>query len=119
MWLLVITQCSMQHLRPSSSTPSTSSSSFQPALSLAKTFERRKCNHWETKSTDGECISGIVGDDNRYKYCVATQSAVTRAALRKVPGVPLLFVKRSVVLLEPPSDASVGRRHEVSSFSAY
>lgn len=85
----------------------------QQAVDLAKTFERRKCNHWQMKDTDDECISGIVGDDNRFRYVVATQSVGLRKTLRKVLGVPLVFEKRAVVLLEPASDASVGRRTEV------
>lgn len=85
----------------------------QTATDLAKTCERRKCNHWQLKETDAECISGIMGDTNRFNYCVATQSPALRKQLRKVPGVPILFEKRSIILLEPPSDASVGKRAEV------
>jgi U3 small nucleolar RNA-associated protein 23 len=84
------------------------------ATKAARGFERRKCNHWQTKETDGECIAGIIGNDNRYRYCVATQSVALRGALRRVPGVPILFEKRGMVLLEPPSDASVGTRKKVS-----
>lgn len=107
---MMITQCCIQRLY--SSSPS-SDSSNQPAIDLAKSFERRRCNHWQVKETDDECIAGIVGVDNRYKYCVATQSPKLRKSLRSVPGVPLIFEKRAVVLLEPPSDASVGRKHQV------
>lgn len=52
-------------------------------------------------------------DENRFRYCVATQSASLRSKLRKVPGVPLLFEKRAVILLEPPSDASIGQKRKV------
>ena len=33
---------------------------MQPAVDLAKTFERRKCNHREAVPGD-ECISNVVG----------------------------------------------------------
>lgn len=106
----VITQCCMARLY-------SGGAEAQSAVDLAKTFERRKCNHWQTKDTDDECIAGIVGDDNRFRYVVATQSVGLRKTLRKVPGVPLVFEKRAVVLLEPASDASVGRRTEVNTLS--
>lgn len=106
-WMvIVITQCSIQHLY-------NGGQASQPAVELAQTFERRKCNHWEMKETDAECIQGIVGDENQYRYCVVTQSPALRNKLRKVPGVPLVFEKRGMILMEPPSDASVGRRKEV------
>ena len=102
----MITQCAMSRLY-------TQGPSEQSATDLAKTFERRKCNHWQVKETDDECIAGIVGDDNRFRYCVATQSSKLRGTLRKVPGVPLVFEKRAIILMEPPSDISVGKRKEV------
>lgn len=105
--LPVITQCAIKHLYDQGK-------EAQGAIEYAKSFERRKCNHWQTKESDDECISGVMGDENRYKYCVATQSNKLRNQLRKVPGVPLLFEKRSIILLEPPSDASVAKRQEVS-----
>lgn len=104
----VITQCVVSRLYAEGTTA-------QAATDLAKTFERRKCNHWKMKETDGECITGIIGNDNRYRYCVASQSPAARGQLRAVPGVPILFETRGMILLEPPSDASVGKRKEVSS----
>lgn len=105
----VITQCVVSRLYEEGA-------ASQPATDLAKTFERRKCNHWQVKDADGECITGIIGKDNRYRYCVATQSPATRGQLRRVPGVPILFEARGMILLEPPSDASVGQRKHVSFY---
>lgn len=105
----MITQCVVSRLY-------TEGAASQEATDLAKTFERRKCNHWQVKETDGECITGIIGNDNRYRYCVASQSPATRGQLRRVPGVPIFFETRGMVLLEPPSDASVNHRKRVSLF---
>ena len=106
----MITQCCIQRLYKAGP-------EGQAATDLAKSFERRKCNHWQIKDTDTECIAGVMGDQNRYNYCVATQAPALRKQLRKVPGVPILFEKRSIILLEPPSEASVGRRAEVRLLS--
>lgn len=49
----VITQCCMHELY-------LQGKARQPAVDLAKTFERRKCNHREAIPGD-ECLSGVVG----------------------------------------------------------
>ncbi|GAA96339.1 uncharacterized protein L969DRAFT_626535 [Mixia osmundae IAM 14324] len=99
----MMTQCCIQHLYDLGPKD-------QPAVELARTFERRKCNHWEKKAKSTECISGIVGDDNRYRYIVATNSAKLRAKMRLVPGTPLIFMNRSVMVLESPSDQTMRAR---------
>ena len=104
----MITQCSIAHLYKAGA-------EGQQAVNFARSLERRKCNHWQTKDTDAECIAGVIGTEtNRLNYIVATQSTKLRADMRKVPGVPLLFEKRSIILMEPPSEASMGKRKEAS-----
>jgi len=82
----------------------------QPAVDLAKNFERRRCNH--RVEADGkmkypeECLADVVGDRNKHRYVVAAQSQVIRQRLRQVPSVPLVHVKRSVMVLEPISTAT-------------
>ena len=49
----------------------------------------------------------VRADGNAQHFMVATQDAELRAALRKVPGVPLVYFQRVVLIVEPPSDASV------------
>ncbi|KAI0778105.1 PIN domain-like protein [Trametes elegans] len=78
----------------------------QPATDLAKTFERRKCNHREAIPGD-ECVSSVVGETNKHRYVVATHSHELRQKLRAVPGVPIVHLNRSVMILEPPSDATL------------
>ncbi|PPQ89601.1 hypothetical protein CVT25_012346 [Psilocybe cyanescens] len=78
----------------------------QPAVDLAKNFERRKCNHREPIAGD-ECLTSVVGDTNKHRYVVATQSHPLRVKLRSVPGSPIVHINRSVMVLEPPSDATL------------
>jgi len=75
-------------------------------VDLAKTFERRKCNHREAIPGD-ECLSSVIGDSNKHRYVVATQSQPLRVKLRAIPAVPIVHVNRSVMVLEPPSDATL------------
>lgn len=78
----------------------------QPAVDLAKNFERRKCNHREAISGN-ECIASVVGDSNKHRYVIASQSQSMRSSLRSVLGVPIVHLNRTVMVLEPPSDATL------------
>ncbi|KAG5420919.1 hypothetical protein I9W82_000009 [Candida metapsilosis] len=94
----MITQCCIQALYDTKN---------QDAINLAKKFERRKCNHREVIAP-GECIKSIVdiNGENKHRYVVATQDLDLRRKLRQIPGVPLIYMNRSVMVMEPLSDAS-------------
>lgn len=94
----MITQCCMQALYDSKN---------QYAIDSAKQFERRRCNHREPIAPK-ECIESITNIDgeNKHRYIVAAQDMDTRKALRKVPGIPLVFMNRLVMVMEPLSHAS-------------
>ncbi|KAG2368250.1 Fcf1-domain-containing protein [Suillus spraguei] len=102
----MITQCCMHELYLQGKVR-------QPAVDLAKTFERRKCNHREAIPGD-ECLSSVVGtlrlilwDTNKHRYVVATQSQSLRNGLRIIPAVPVVHINRAVMVLEPPSEATL------------
>lgn len=95
----MITQCCIHELY-------LQGKSQQLAVDLAKTFERRKCNHKEAISGD-ECLAAVIGDSNRHRYVVATQSQPLRVKLRTIPAVPIAHVNRSVMVLEPPSNTTL------------
>lgn len=54
------------------------------------------------------------GATNKHRYVVASQSQPLRASLRKIPAVPAVHVNRSVMVLEPPSDATLKAKQDVS-----
>lgn len=96
----MITQCCMQALYLTDN---------QAAIDLAKTFERRRCNHPpKSPEAPADCIRSIVDIDgtNKHRYIVASQSTSLRRKLRRVPGVPLVFMNRSVMVMEPASDST-------------
>jgi len=94
----MITQCCIHELY-------LQGKSEQPAVDLAKTFERRKCNHREAIPGD-DCLADVVGEMNKHRYVIATQSAPLRDSLRTIPAVPVVHMNRSVMILEPPSNAT-------------
>lgn len=95
----MITQCCMEALYTTKN---------QRAIDMAKRFERRRCNHFKDPKPPVECIQSVVNIDgvNKHRYIVASQSMKLRRKLRGVPGVPLIFMNRSVMVMEPASDAS-------------
>lgn len=76
-------------------------------INQAKTYERRRCNHHELENplSTLECFSEVVDPKesltNKHHYVVATQDTKVRAKMRRIPGVPLVYINRSVMILEP------------------
>ena len=96
----MITQCCIQAIYETND---------QEAIELAKSFERRRCNHPPKEAKPPlECLQSVVNVNgvNKHRYVVATQNQEIRGCLRKVPGVPLVFMNRSVMVMEPLSKAS-------------
>ncbi|KAJ2029043.1 hypothetical protein IWW57_001882 [Coemansia sp. S610] len=75
------------------------------AITASKEFEKRRCPHQEP-IPGLDCVREIMGDENKNNYCVAVQDDDLRAKLRIVPGVPILHVKQSVVVLERKSQVA-------------
>jgi hypothetical protein len=55
-----------------------------------------------------------AGELNKHRYIVASQSQPLRARLREIPAVPLIHINRSVMVLEPLSDATTKQKDLVS-----
>lgn len=121
--LPVITQCEIRKLYGQKNEPGT-----YEAIELAKTYERRRCGHHpdqypEPLSTQ-ECIRSVVDpketNQNKHRYVVASQEVEVRRMLRTIHGVPQIYIKRSVMILEPMADESVQirAREEKSKFRA-
>ncbi|KAI9806884.1 MAG: hypothetical protein M1833_002542 [Piccolia ochrophora] len=96
----MITQCSMRHLY-------NASPKVPHLVEQAKTYERRRCNHHELDEplSTLDCISNVVDGksqkSNKHRYVIASQDADLRAFLRSIPGVPLVYINRSVMIMEP------------------
>jgi U3 small nucleolar RNA-associated protein 23 len=101
----MVSQCDMRHLY--NATPKD-----EQLILQAKGYERKRCGHHELEEplSSLECLSACVDPKgtltNKHKYCVATQDPKIRQAMRKIPGVPLIYVSKSVMILEPMADAT-------------
>ncbi|TFK76931.1 Fcf1-domain-containing protein [Pluteus cervinus] len=103
----MITQCSIHELY-------LEGKAQQPAVDLAKTFERRRCNHREAIPSD-DCVQSVVGETNQHRYVIATQSQTLRSNLRKIPAVPIVHINRAVMVMEPPSDITLQAKARIEA----
>nr|OQO25873.1 hypothetical protein B0A51_07655 [Rachicladosporium sp. CCFEE 5018] len=110
----MITQCCIRYLYDIEVADGDTEGKAQKegVIAVAKEAERRRCGHHELDSplAEMECILSILdpknSGTNRHKYIVCTQDRAFRSRLRAIPGVPLVYINRSVMILEPMAEAS-------------
>ncbi|KAJ3361435.1 Small subunit processome component [Allomyces javanicus] len=78
------------------------------AVLASNRFEARRCGHAKGTSA-AQCLKDLVGTDNPHHLMIGTQDAALRAHLRSVPGVPLMYLSSSVLVLEPHSPETLER----------
>jgi len=87
-------------------------------IDKAKLFERRRCGHLpadypEPLSAEA-CLTSVVdakgSGKNKHCYVVASQDVEVRRKMRAVLGVPLEYINRSVMIMEPMAEASGNQR---------
>ncbi|KAF8245968.1 hypothetical protein K440DRAFT_603089 [Wilcoxina mikolae CBS 423.85] len=107
----LITQCSIRHLYALSAAENPSKERF---IDIAKSFERRKCNHHELEEPlpEKECFESVAikNGQNKHRYVIASQDREIRGLFREIPGVPSIIINRSVMILEPMNEASKSKR---------
>ena len=87
-------------------------------IDKAKTYERRRCNHlpedYPEPLSATECLSSVVdpkdSKTNKHRYVVASQDLEVRKKMRGVMGVPLVYISRSVMIMEPMASESKENR---------
>ncbi|PHH91434.1 hypothetical protein CDD83_442 [Cordyceps sp. RAO-2017] len=119
----MITQCEIRKLYARKGEPG-----VVEAIESAKSCERRRCGHHPDEYPEPlstmECLQSVVdpkdNGENKHRYVVASQMQEVRRMLRLVRGVPLIYIRRSVMILEPMSDesAQTRARDEKSKFRA-
>ncbi|KAF9416680.1 hypothetical protein BGZ76_004614 [Entomortierella beljakovae] len=103
----MVTPCTMAYLK-------TLGEDASGAFIASKRFEKRRCKH-QTAVDEATCISEIISSNNPHNYVVATQSKKLRNQLANIPGVPLLYINRANMILEPPSEASRSTGKKIES----
>lgn len=77
-------------------------------IEFAKSWERRRCGHLPPNTIPAaECVSELLGSSNKNRYILASNDDDLRKMAKSIPGVPLVYFQRTVMVLEPPSAATV------------
>jgi U3 small nucleolar RNA-associated protein 23 len=99
----VITQCSISELYANGD---------QDPITLAKSCERRRCGHIPDALSSHDCLTSCINisGENKHRYILATQDEQLRGEMRRIPGVPMIYIRRAVMIMEPPSPASLDRK---------
>lgn len=109
-------RCSIRHLYTLKDVPQSQKDAL---IDTAKYMERRRCNHhiFDEPLSTLECLSSVIDPKkslmNRNRYVVASQDDEVRRYCRGVKGVPLVYVKRSVMVMEPMSEGSADVREGI------
>ncbi|KAI5366290.1 Putative rRNA-processing protein Fcf1/Utp23 [Septoria linicola] len=107
----MITQCCIRHLYNAPADPHK-----DEWIDAAKQAERRRCGHHELPEplSTLECLESVVdpkgSGHNKHRYVVASQDDTVRRKMRTIVGVPLVYIARSVMILEPMADVTEGVR---------
>ncbi|KAG2196690.1 hypothetical protein INT46_009613 [Mucor plumbeus] len=98
---LVVTECILQDIK-------SKGHDFTSAYILAKKSEARRCPHKDSPVSSYQCIRDLVGAENKLHFCVATQNPKLKDRMRKIPGVPIIYVnvKQQGLGLEPMTEKS-------------
>lgn len=103
----MITQCCIRHLYSAPTTTDEEKKQKDAWIDVAKQAERRRCGHHELEEplSTLDCLLSVVdpkgSGSNKHRYVVATQDQEVRRKMRQVAGVPLVYINRSVMILEP------------------
>lgn len=103
----------MRHLYAAASEPGVSF-----LIDKAKTYERRRCNHlpedYPVPLSAKDCLSSVVdpkdAKTNKHRYVVASQQLEVRKHMRGIMGTPLVYINKSVMIMEPMSGATAENR---------
>ncbi|XP_029918867.1 rRNA-processing protein UTP23 homolog [Myripristis murdjan] len=74
---------------------------------ILQRFQVRSCKHFKSPVPASECLLSMLEDTNPHHYFVATQDHEVTAGLKKIPGVPLLYIILNTIVLDKPSQSSL------------
>ncbi|XP_075868121.1 rRNA-processing protein UTP23 homolog [Nelusetta ayraudi] len=74
---------------------------------ILQRFQVRKCAHFKSPVPASECLLSMLEKTNPHHYFVATQDSKVTAGLKKMPGVPLLYIIVNTIVLDKPHQTSL------------
>ncbi|KAM3858184.1 rRNA-processing protein UTP23 homolog [Diretmus argenteus] len=73
---------------------------------ILQKFQVRNCKHFKNPVPAGECLLSMLEETNPHHYFVATQDFKVTEGLKKIPGVPLLYIIHNTIVLDKRSQSS-------------
>ncbi|KAK5854863.1 hypothetical protein PBY51_005018 [Eleginops maclovinus] len=81
---------------------------------ILQKFQSRRCAHLKDPVPASECLLSMLGETNPHNYFIATQDHTVTAGVKKIPGVPLLYIILNTIVLDKPCQASLDHVKAVS-----
>lgn len=82
---------------------------------IAKRFQVRNCEHLKGPIHASKCLSSMVEGNNPHHYFIATQDQDLMTKIKKMIGVPLIFIIQNTMVLDKPSPKSLSYIQEIHS----
>ncbi|CAL8292616.1 unnamed protein product [Merluccius merluccius] len=76
---------------------------------ILQRFQVRNCGHFQNPVPASECLLSLLEETNPHHYFVATQDFAVTEEVKRLPGVPLIYIVVNTMVLEKPSAASQER----------
>ncbi|KAJ3609361.1 hypothetical protein NHX12_023884 [Muraenolepis orangiensis] len=76
---------------------------------ILQRFQVRSCKHFKSPVPASECLLSMLQETNPHHYFVATQDFAVTDEVKRLPGVPLLYIVVNTMVMEKPSAASLER----------
>ncbi|XP_075962384.1 rRNA-processing protein UTP23 homolog [Anarhichas minor] len=74
---------------------------------ILQRFQTRRCPHFKEPVPASDCLLSMLGETNPHNYFVATQDRSLTEGLKKIPGVPLLYIILNTIVLDKPCQTSL------------
>ncbi|XP_056154838.1 rRNA-processing protein UTP23 homolog [Lampris incognitus] len=74
---------------------------------ILQRFQVRNCNHFKSPVPASKCLLSMLEKTNPHHYFIATQDFNVTNDLKKIPGVPLLYIILNTIVLDKPSQSSL------------
>ncbi|XP_078482001.1 rRNA-processing protein UTP23 homolog [Ciona intestinalis] len=84
------------------------------AKMVAQRFQLRSCPHRNSPVPAAECLKSLIKDHESGRYFIATQDMALTKIAKTIPGVPVLYVFQSHIVLDKPSRATENHIKTVS-----
>ncbi|XP_067281679.1 rRNA-processing protein UTP23 homolog [Pseudorasbora parva] len=97
---LCTTSCALKELE-------TLAKDLYGAKLILQRFQIRRCKHTKDPVPASECLLSMLGETNTHHYFIATQDQELTTALKKIPGVPLLYIILNTIVLDKPSERTL------------